>query len=387
VTGPKPAALNVEEAALMIRSFHGRHRLALALLMLGSAVPVTAQVTPAAGYVPPDDTPAVRVGATIFADYTVTQTPRATDVDGNRITPNAFNIGRAYINVTGNISHIVAFRVTPDIVRETGTGSSVAGSYVVRLKYAYAQFNLDDWMQRGSWARFGMQQTPWIDFIDTVYRYRFQGPTLEDREGILSSSDVGATFRYVFALNYGDVHGGIYNGDNYNRAEANDQKAFMVRGTFRPLPMQPLLRGVRVTGFYDLDAYVRDAERRRGIIGVTYEHPNLNAGLNYLSTKDQTRIVNPKLNGHGLSAWATPKSAKGWGWEGLLRYDHLVQEQASSAIDGERNRTIAGIAYWFPRQGNVSAVLLVDYEWVDNDNYVPARADERRWAVHTLINF
>ena len=90
-------------------------------------------------------------------------------------------------------------------------------------------------MTRGSFARFGMQQTPWIDFIDSVYRYRFQGPTLEDREGILSSSDVGATFRYVFAGNYGEVHGGIYNGDNYNRAEPNDQKALMVRVTFRPL--------------------------------------------------------------------------------------------------------------------------------------------------------
>ena len=93
----------------------------------------------------------------------------------------------------------MAFRVTPDITRETGTGSSLNGSYTYRLKYAYAQFNLDDWMTRGSFARFGMQQTPWVDFIDSVYRYRFQGPTLEDREGILSSSDVGATFRYVFA--------------------------------------------------------------------------------------------------------------------------------------------------------------------------------------------
>ena len=179
------------------------------------------------------------------------------------MTFNSFNIARAYINVTGNISHIVAFRVTPDITRETGTGSSLNGSYTYRLKYAYAQFNMDDWMTRGSFARFGMQQTPWIDFIDSVYRYRFQGPTLEDREGILSSSDVGATFRYVFAGNYGEVHGGIYNGDNYNRPELNDQKALMVRGTFRPLRQHSILRGLRFTGFYDHDAYVKNAERTR----------------------------------------------------------------------------------------------------------------------------
>lgn len=360
----------------------------VALAGAGIAAPAAAQTTPATKPAPPpDDTPSVRVGATVYLDYTATTEPKVTDADGNQVTGNAFNVGRAYINVTGNISHLVAFRVTPDVVRETGPGSSLNGSLTLRLKYAYAQFNLDDWMQRGSWARFGMQQTPWVDFIDNVYRYRFQGTTFEDREGILSSSDVGATFRYVFAGNYGDLHGGIYNGDSYNRPEANDQKAFMVRATVRPLPGHALLKGLRVTGFYDHDAYVKDAERRRAILGATYEHPYLHAGGNYLSTTDQTRIVNPQLDGHGFSVWATPKTPKGHGWEGLLRYDHLVQEQALSAIDGERNRTIAGIAYWFPRQGSVSAAILFDYERVDNNRYAPARADERRWAVHTLINF
>src|SRR5687767_2673818 len=338
----------------------------IALVTISQA---TAQVTPATGSVPPDDTPSIRVGATIFADYTVTQEPKGTDVDGNEFTPNAFNIARAYLNVTGNISHIVAFRVTPDITRETGAGSTLNGSLTFRLKYAYAQFNLDDWMSRGSFARFGMQQTPWVDFIDSVYRYRFQGPTMEDREGILSSSDVGATFRYVFAGNYGDVHGGFYNGDNYNRVEANDQKALMVRATVRPLPMSPTLRGLRVTGFYDHDAYVRNAERRRGIVGLTYEHPYVNAGVNYLSTADQTRAITPKLDGDGFSIWATPKTPKGYGWEALLRFDHLSQEQATSTATGTRDRAIAGIAYWFPRQGAVSAAILLDFETVDNQDF------------------
>jgi hypothetical protein len=142
-----------------------------------------------------------------------------------------------------------------------------------------------------------------------------------------------------------------------------------------------------VTGFYDLDAYVQDAERRRGIVGVTYEHPYVNTGLNYLSTTDQTRITTPELGGHGYSIWATPKTPAGHGWEGLLRFDHLVQEQATSSIDGERDRTIAGIAYWFPRQGSVSAAVLLDYEHVINRNYAPTRSNERRWAIHTLINF
>ena len=66
------------------------------------------------------------------------------------------------------------------------TGNSVTSdSLVYRLKYAYAQVNIDDWMTKGSWVRLGMQQTPWVDFEETVYRYRFQGPTFLDRETYL----------------------------------------------------------------------------------------------------------------------------------------------------------------------------------------------------------
>lgn len=375
----------VDIVAVMLRLLRP---VAKALALFGMLVVVPARSadaqTPPA---PPPDTPNIRVGVTLFADYTIQPEPKGTDVDGNEFTPSSFNISRSYINVTGNISKLVAFRVTPDIVRETGAGSSSAGSYVFRLKYAYGQVNLDDWMQRGSFARFGMQPTPWIDYIDSVYRYRFQGTTFEDREGILSSSDVGATLRYMLPANYGDVHGGFYNGDNYNRAEANDQKAFMIRGTVRPLPNHGRLRGLRITAFLDADAYVDEAERHRRILAATYEHPYVNAGVNYLSTTDQTRAVNPELDGHGYSVWVTPKTPKGYGWEGLLRFDRLVQEQASTAVNGERNRTIAGIAYWFPRQGSVSAAVLIDFEQVDNRAYAPVRPDERRWAVHTLINF
>ena len=48
---------------------------------------------------------------------------------------------------------------------------------------------------------------------------------------------------------------------------------------------------------------------------------------------------------------------------------------------------IAGVAYWFPHQGRVSTALLFDFENVDNNDFVPARPDERRFAVHALVNF
>src|SRR6476469_3845126 len=100
-------------------------RLLPLLVMLTVAAPCAAQVTPAAGYTPPDDTPAIKVGVTIFADYTVQSAPKIKDTDQNDVTLNQFQVGRSYINVTGNVSHNIAFRITPDITRETNAASSL----------------------------------------------------------------------------------------------------------------------------------------------------------------------------------------------------------------------------------------------------------------------
>ena len=345
----------------------------------------SAQVTPAAGYTPPDDTPSIKIGAVIYGDYTYTQNPEATDSDGNLFHPSQFNVARASINVTGNISHLVAFRITPDVSRETGSGSSQTGSLEFRLKYAYAQFNLDDWMTKGSYARFGIQQTPWLDFAEGIYRYRFQGTMFVEREGYFASADGGASFHYQFPSNYGDVHVGLFNGENYNKAEVNDQKALMVRATVRPFATgAPALRGFRATVFYDGDNYVKDAERKRLIAGLSFEHRYVNAAFEYLDAHDQTstKAGVPNVEGKGYSIWATPKSTIGL--EALLRYDHLKPNAASSGI---RNRTIAGVSYWFPHQGSVSSALMLDYDGQTFDSFTTAFPAQKRIAVHALISF
>src|SRR5262249_16865648 len=148
-----------------------------------------------------------------------------------------------------------SFRITPDIVRETTVGSALNGSYTFRLKYAYGQVNFDQWMGKGAFLRFGVQQTPYIDYTESIYRYRFQGTIFVDREGFMTSSDGGISFHYNFPSNFGDVHVGYYNGDGYNHADPNDQKAIQARVSVRPLPGVSGLQGLRITGFYDSDDY------------------------------------------------------------------------------------------------------------------------------------
>jgi hypothetical protein len=373
-------------------------RTALTLLMVGTIARgvASAQVTPAAGYTPPDDTQSIKVGAVIYTDYTYTKAPTTKDADGNTISPSSFNVTRSYINVTGNLSHVVAFRITPDVTRDTDAGA-LNGNMVFRIKYAFAQFNLDDWTGdwKGTWVRLGIQQTPYVDFMEGIYRYRFQGTTFTEREqvnGVNSSSDAGASFHTGLPNNYGEIHAGFYNGENYTKADPNDQKAFMIRATFRPLATSSSTeaRGLRVHFFYDGDHYVRNAERKRFVFTTTYEGKRLSAGVDYLDGKDQTSITAPDVQSKGWSFWVTPFfKEKGNGFEALIRYDHFKPNVTT--LDSQiRTRFIGGIAYWFPHPGGpATAALLLDYEQVKFDNFpaAPANATQERIALHGLINF
>ena len=370
-----------------------------------------AQVTPAAGYTPPDDTPSIRLGMTLYPLYTVQTTPETTDAAGNTIHRNSFDVARAYINITGNLSHIVAFRITPDITRESGLlslsapNSVSSDSLVFRIKYAYGQFNLDDWMTRGSWIRLGIQQTPWVDFEEGIYRYRFQGTVFAERIPLptaMTSSDAGVSFHYNLPHNYGEFHIGAYNGENYQKVEVNNEKGLELRGSVRPFAAgMPILRGLRAHIVYYNDNYVKSAERQRLMGNLTYEHKFVNAGFDYLDAKDQTLPTAATVKSNGYSVWATPRIPfeNGSSWEALIRYDRFTPNRAATTApfatsplpgvtlleDQHQNRVIVGGAYWFPHQGNVSTAILVDYDAQQFDNLTTAPT--KSVSVHGLLAF
>ena len=372
----------------MIKIRTARPLSVLAPVVLVFAARANAQVTPAAGYTPPDDTPKVNVGITLFADYSYQDTPTVIDGDKNVIHKSSFNLTRGYVNVTGSLSHWFSFRITPDIRAETGAGSSLAGNQTFRIKYGYGQVNFDDFATHGSWFRFGLQQTPWIDYIEGIYRYRFQGAVFVDTEGFLTSSDYGASARYAFPANYGDVHVGVYNGDGYQSLNdqngVNNQKSLQIRASVRPAPGVPVVKGLRLTAYYDSDHYFADAKRERFIGNVTFEHPYVNAGAEYLDAKDQTSVTKPVLNRNGFSVWATPRTPIGI--EALLRYDELNTNKDASPKP-KKKRTVVGLAYWPPLQGGKSVAFLVDYSEVKFDNVTPDPGKTKIYALHTLFNF
>lgn len=363
---------------------------------------------------PPDDTPSVKVGGVIFADYTYQSEPEGKDGAGDAYRPNSFNITRAYINVTGSLHHLVSFRITPDVTRETlkvdgapaGLKVSVStdGNYVVRLKYAYAQFNMDDWLPKGSWIRLGLQQTAYIDYADTIYRYRFQGTGFPDREGILSSADTGITARFAFPRDYGDVQFGWYNGESYTKPEINDQKSFQARVSFRPAATKPVAKGLRFAAFVNRDNFLRDGTRNTYIGNVTFEHDWINAGAEWLGGKRWEKPADPatKRNFQGWSIWVTPRFPKGF--ELLVRVDRFkpdanldgdswdrVPGAAEAHANAWRRRTIAGVAYWPPVKKGVQVAVLADYERVLYEfaagKATAANPEERRISLHTFLQF
>jgi hypothetical protein len=344
-----------------------------------------AQVTPAAAATAPDDAPKINVGALLFADYTYVESPKSKDADGNTINNSSFNVTRAYINITGNLNHLIAFRITPDIVRETSTTPSVSGSQVFRIKFAYSQLNLDDWATKGSWARLGIQQTPYSDYTETIYRYRFQGSIFAERTTGLSASDAGLAAHYNFKGNYGDVHAGFYNGETFAKAETNNEKAFMIRGTVRPLPLGGvMLQGLRLTAFIDDDHYVAGAKRERDIGQITYEHPLVNAGFDLLRAKDRTSATKPQISAKGWSVWVTPKLGT-TGFEALIRHDDFLPNDAIHSQ--KQKRDIDGIAYWVPKLSGKSAAIMIDRDSLKRTGLTPAAPNTTNYEVKMLLSF
>ncbi len=83
----------------------------------------------------------------------------------------------------------------------------------------------------------------------------------------------------------------------------------MLRGTFRPFRMHPVLRGLRLTGFYDRDAYLqarrappRDRSPRRSSIRMSTPPSTT------WRPRDQTSVAAQPADGRGCSLWATPRT-------------------------------------------------------------------------------
>jgi hypothetical protein len=119
---------------------------------------------------------------------------------------------------------------------------------------------------------------------------------------------------------------------------------------------------------------------------LTYESTYINAGFDYINAHDQTAIAARDVQSKGGSFWLTPRypMMNGASIEALIRYDRLNPD---AATDESRPRTIVGISYWFPHQGNVSSALMLDFDGQKFNNFPTSQPAQNKIAVHGLVNF
>lgn len=313
--------------------------------------------------------PVIRVGVVSYLQY-------LTELE-NRDGFNSFDVTRAYLNVNGQLSRNLRFRFTPDIRRVTD--GSLAGSLTLRMKYAFVQW---DNPTPGGSLRFGQQPTPWVDFEQSINRYRVQGTMFSEREGLIpSSGDFGAGYSTPLGA-IAELHAGVFNGEGSSLAETNKYKSVQARVTVRPLAGRGALNGIRLSGFVNAGWYGEDRPRHLAIGMISFEQTHIAATAQLLTAIERPLVTTPAdIDRSGQSYFLELRQGT-QGWAGLLRLDRFDPDEDISS--NEQQRVIAGGAYWFvwprSRVGVIVTDELVRYEPI-------ARPDEHRLLVQAHIEF
>jgi hypothetical protein len=194
----------------------------------------------------------IKFGVLSYIDYSAGQSPLAGDDEESY---NRFALTRGYFTVKKTMNDWMGFRMTSDLKQETkAEGAKLNESYVVRIKYFYAELKPNDFgVFTDMKSEVGLGHMPWLDFEEhTMDPYRCQGVMPVERAHIFNSADVGLSLRGNFggkledakeklgnahyAGKYGSWHIGVYNGGGYHAVEENQNKLFEGRLTLRPLP-------------------------------------------------------------------------------------------------------------------------------------------------------
>lgn len=297
-----------------------------------------------------------------------------------------FTLKRGYINIEKEFTPWFSARITPDINQMKDDENNYDGSFTVRLKYMYGQFNLPDWsIFTKPYVEVGMVHIPWLDFEEHINFYRCQDTMFIERNKTFNSADLGVTFvsllggtmdeEYQHKVNhyypgrYGSVAVGIYNGSGYHAHEENENKALEGRLTIRPLP--DIVPGLQFSyfGIYGKGNKETEPDWTVNLPFVSYEHEYVTlTGQYYWGKGNQKGKDEHKKDGYSFFAELKPTKK----FSIIGRYDRFDPNTDASA--DENTRYIAGVAYHFYKQHKNT--LLLDYDHVDYKD--PSRKDDKR---------
>lgn len=205
---------------------------------------------------------------------------------------NGFEVTRAYLNVLGSFEHGISTRLTSDIYRNAD------GSLGYRLKYGYFGWTPE---HAPVTVKFGLQQTPWLDWEEQLWEYRMQGAMALDRNGYLTSADLGVGAEGSWAKNLLNAQALVMNGEGYAKPSGDRRKDGAVRASVRLLPSDDESRvgGLRLTGYGHLGAYTGGGDRNRWIGMLSYKSKLFTLAGEYAATTDISSTASPLVEIHG----------------------------------------------------------------------------------------
>ncbi len=212
-------------------SMSSRSLAVMAMALVGLAAPLAAQ-----------DGSSVSVSGVGYLHY---RYQLGTD---STLTPpahaNNFDVDRTYVTIAGKLGDGFTTRITTDVDGRKANGNQLS----LRLKYAYVAWRPEDSPMT---VKFGQIQTPYIDFEESLWGYRMQGPIAMDRTGYLTSSDVGLSVDGNWKDNAVNMTAGIYNGEGYSKAPGDQHKDVAARVSVRLAGTDASGKtgGLRLTGF------------------------------------------------------------------------------------------------------------------------------------------
>jgi hypothetical protein len=248
---------------------------------------------------------------------------------------NAFDVTRGYINIQARLTDRVRVRFTPD-VRPT-TDANLNQNLALRMEYA----SLDAQVTDNVSLMFGLHETPWLTFEESVNRYRVIAPFLAERMGMIPGpTDLGVSVKYTGERM--EAHAGVYNGEGDGRAEIDAYKSMDGRVTMRPFDKDSELGYLSISGFYQYGWYAKDRPRNVAIVMGSYEKPHVVATAQYLSATDNP-FVAVDVKRRGLSFFGEGRQGP-TGWAGVGGLDFITPDTSDPTV--KQRRYVFGGAHW-----------------------------------------
>ncbi len=336
-----------------------------AIVVLALAAPALAQAPPPATSPVAGEFPRVSFGVVSFLEYAA----ELHEQDGY----NAFDLTRGYFKIHAQMTERVGVRFVPDV--RPITDASLDRNLALRLEYASLDMQVTDRTQ----VMFGLHETPWLTFEESVNRYRVLGPFFAERLALIpGATDLGASVRVTGERT--QVHVGVYNGEGYGRAELDKYKSIDGRATFRPFSDDSELGKVTISGFYQYGWYAQDRPRNVAIVMGSYENERLLGTVQYLSATDNP-FVAVDIKRRGLSFVGEGRQGTS-GWAGIFGLDIFVPD--ASVENDTRRRYLFGGAHWTEvGAGRFGIVVSMVQEY----GSVSSQLLSRRLQAQTHIEF